>query len=357
MGERRNAWVGVIVWLVWVGTSAAQDNAERHALDLFQAGESERATAAFQRLLNARPNDPVALYHLGRLATDGTSARQYYLRLLQHAPRHPYADDALLAVVQWQYADGQYQDAVQTCTRLLASYPDTDVGDQARYWLGRTLFADDELTLARLTFYQLLNVYPHSPYVMRTRLGIAETFRAEGAFTEAVKAYLKLEADFPDGDSLRVVLFRAGQCLEAAGKRSEAQHVYRRLLTRFPSSPEATAARDRLPAPVPVPADARATADTLTPPLPPVTHSLPLSSSGPYYTIHVGTFKNRSRAEGLLERLKQTGIDGQIMAISDREQTRYRVLAGRFTAKDQATAAAKKLKREKVIEDYRVVRM
>lgn len=223
----------------------AQEISEEQALAWFEARDFERAREAFQHILTAHPQNPVALYHLGQMESDAATAEQYYLRLLNYAPRHRYADAGLIAIAKLQFQGGRYGSAVQTCNRLLMSYPETQLNDQARYWLGRALLSDSQHKLARLTFLRLLTVHPNSPYAMQTRLGIADTFRAEGDLIEAAKAYLKLEAEYRESDSLHVALFRAGQCLETAGKQLEAVHVYQRLIARFPDTLEAEEARQR----------------------------------------------------------------------------------------------------------------
>lgn len=222
----------------------AQEITEKQALALFNAGEHDRAREAFEGILAAIPENPVALYHLGQLSDD-KNAEQHYLRLLYYTPKHLYADDALLGIVQIYYRLGRHSDAVKACNRLLASYPDTDRNDQIRYWLGRALLADKQPELARLTFLQLLTAHPQTEYALQTRLDIAETYWAEELFVEAARAYLKMEPGLRESDTLRIVLDRAGQCLEAAGKAQEAGHVYQRLVERFPDSDEARSIRDR----------------------------------------------------------------------------------------------------------------
>lgn len=234
----------LLVCLVLANPINAQEVSEEQAMAWFTAGDLDRAREAFQDILTAHPENPTALYHLGQIAND-KNAEQYYLRLLYHTPEHPYADDALLGIVQIYYRYGRHNDAVKACNRLLASYPKTDLNDQVRYWLGRTLLADKQPALARLTFIQLLTVHPQTNYALQARMDIAETYRAEEAFVEAAKAYLKMEPELRESDSLRIVLYRAGQCLEAAGRAQEAGHVFQRLIDRFPDSEEAKSVRDR----------------------------------------------------------------------------------------------------------------
>ena len=222
---------------------SAQDITEERALALFNAGERDRAREAFEEILAADPKNPVALYHLGQLSAD-KDAEQHYLRLLYNTPKHVYADDALLGIVQIYCRLSRHSDAVKAGNRLMASYPDTDRNDQARYWLGRALLGNNQPKLARLTFLQLLTVNPQTEYALRARLGIAETYMAEASFVLAARAYLKMEPELRESDTLRIVLYRAGQCLEAAGKAREAGQVYQRLMDRFPGSDEARRLRD-----------------------------------------------------------------------------------------------------------------
>jgi TolA-binding protein len=217
----------------------AQEASIDQAVSWYQAGENSRAREIFLQIIKDQPEHPVALYHLGRLETAHPAAEQYYLQVLLHAPQHTYADDALLAVMRLQYQQGRYQEAVKACSRLLASYPKSDLKNEVRYWQGRALLANKQPALARLTFLQLLTVAPESTFMMPTRLGIADTYRAESDFIEAARLYLKFETDFPDSDSLRIALLRAGESLEASSRTKEAGHVYQRLINRFPDSPEA----------------------------------------------------------------------------------------------------------------------
>lgn len=224
----------VFLCLLTVSPIAAQEATVEQAVALYRAGELNRARQSFQQIIRAQPEEPVALYHLGRLETAPVAAEQYFLQVLLHAPQHALADDALLAVAHIQYRQGRYQDAAKACSRLLASFPKTDLKDEVRYWQGRALLANGQPELARLTFLQLLTTPTTSDFTLPARLGIADTYQAQKKYIEAARLYLKFETDFPESDSLRVALLRAGQSLEASGRTREAEHVLQRLTDRFP---------------------------------------------------------------------------------------------------------------------------
>jgi len=217
------------------------------AIALYESGQNDRSREAFLRILDDRPEDPVVLYHLGRLDPDREAAEQYFLKVLLHGPEHALADDALLEVSRIQFALERHDDAVNACNRLLSAYPDSDLEDEARFLLGRALLAGRRPELSRMVFQQLLASEPDSTLVRPARLAIAESYRAQEDFIEAARQYLRFEIDFQGVEGLETILWEAGQCLVAAGRTVEAGFVYQRLIKRYPDSPEANRARMERP--------------------------------------------------------------------------------------------------------------
>ncbi len=217
------------------------------AVALYESGRNDQAREVFLRILDDQPEEPVVLYHLGRLDPDREAAEQYLLKVLLHGPEHPLADDALLEVSRIQIALERHDDAVNACNRLLSAYPDSDLEDEARFLLGRALLAAKRPELSRMVFQQLLAARPDSSLVRPARLAIAESYRAQEDFIEAARQFLKFEIDFQGVEGLETVLWQAGQCLEAAGRTVEAGFVYQRLIKRYPDSPEANRARVERP--------------------------------------------------------------------------------------------------------------
>lgn len=217
------------------------------AVALYESGRNGQAREAFLHILDDQPEDPVVLYHLGRLDPDREAAEQYYLKVLLHGPEHALADDALLEVSRIQLALERHDDAVNACNRLLSAYPDSDLEDEARFLLGQALLAGKRPELSRMVFQQLLASEPDSTLVRPARLAIAESYRAQEDFIEAARQYLRFEIDFQGMKGLETVLWQAGQCLEAAGRTVEAGFVYQRLIKRYPDSPEANRARVERP--------------------------------------------------------------------------------------------------------------
>ena len=219
------------------------------AVTLYESGQNDRAREAFLRILGDRPEEPVVLYHMGRLEPDHVAAEQYFLKVLLHEPEHALADDALLEVSRIQYALGRHDEAVNACNRLLVAYPDSDLENETRFLLGRALLDGRKPELSRLVFEQLLASAPDSTLVRSARLALGDSYGGGGDLSEPPRQYLRFEIDFPGVEGLETVLWQAGQCLENAGRTVEAGYVYQRLIKRYPDSAEAKRARVERPVP------------------------------------------------------------------------------------------------------------
>ena len=111
-----------IVWLCL--TVEAQDAGPTlpDLITLFHTGRVDEAEAGFRRYLSTRPNDPTALYYMGRLTDDVPASTRYLQRVVDEYPGHPMADDALFALCAAAYTDplGLYLKARRLCEALVA---------------------------------------------------------------------------------------------------------------------------------------------------------------------------------------------------------------------------------------------
>ncbi len=110
---------------------------------LFQRGEYEAARIGFRQVAAARPDDPVALYYLGRLTADFARSRAYFEAVVKRHPKHDLADDALFELAEAVYAGpmDRYEAARAMYRRLLAEYPVSSLTDRAHYRIGLTFLA------------------------------------------------------------------------------------------------------------------------------------------------------------------------------------------------------------------------
>jgi cell division protein FtsN len=105
------------------------------------------------------------------------------------------------------------------------------------------------------------------------------------------------------------------------------------------------------PAPSAAPAPASVPPAAATPAAPPVAAPPPAPSkapaaaaaTGPPWTIQVAAFKNRKQADDMRQQLASSGLDAYVATLAD-GHARYRVRVGTFKSRDEAAAAAERLR-------------
>jgi hypothetical protein len=109
-----------------------------------QEGQSDSARAAVQQLLAATPPTdtlyPEILYTQAMVAGDATEMRRSLQRVVVEYGASSWADDALLRLVQMDYATRALDGAARNLEKLRQDYPVTPLLPQAAYWAARTYF-------------------------------------------------------------------------------------------------------------------------------------------------------------------------------------------------------------------------
>jgi tetratricopeptide (TPR) repeat protein len=137
--------------LVWTGTAPAQDSS---ALDRAEAaadrGEVEAARQALADWASefgssaALSQRARAWYLSARLAEDGATAELIYLRVAIEGSATSYADDALLRLAQYKYAQGDYSKAIEYLGKLRRDYPTSEHNSTALLWLSKSASASGD---------------------------------------------------------------------------------------------------------------------------------------------------------------------------------------------------------------------
>jgi hypothetical protein len=113
-----------------------------------QEGQSDSARARIQRLLAATtPTDtlyPQILYAQAMVAGSAGDMRRALQQVAVEYASSPWADDALLRLVQMDYAVRNLESAERNLERLRLDFPATPLLARAAYWAGRTYFDDNK---------------------------------------------------------------------------------------------------------------------------------------------------------------------------------------------------------------------
>lgn len=200
----RSAWVLAVGLLMSATAAAAQDasaleRAEAHAnrgemeaaRQVLASWENEYGSAAS---LSQRAR---AWFLAARLTEDGPTAELIYLRVAIEGSATPYADDALLRLAQYKYAQGEYSKAIEYLGRLRRDYPTSEHSSAALLWLSKSASAMGDAERACEAADQGLRELPPGDtelerLLQAERTGCGETARTYtvqvGAFNEVAAA-------------------------------------------------------------------------------------------------------------------------------------------------------------------------
>jgi len=117
-----------------------------------QQGQGDSARVQVQRLLASTPPGdtlyPQILYTQAMVATDAGAMRRQLQRVAVEHAASSWADDALLRLVQLDYASGNLDGAARNLERIRRDYPGSTLLPQTSYWAARTYFDQKNPQLA-----------------------------------------------------------------------------------------------------------------------------------------------------------------------------------------------------------------
>ena len=137
------------------GFSALSGQTDPRLVDIIrdaQQGQGDSARIKVQRLLATTPPSdtlyPQILYTQAMVATDAAGMRRQLQRVAVEHSSSSWADDALLRLVQLDYASGNLDGAARNLERLRRDYPGSTLLPQTSYWAARTYFDQKNSALA-----------------------------------------------------------------------------------------------------------------------------------------------------------------------------------------------------------------
>lgn len=181
------------------------------------------------------------------------------------------------------------------------------------YYLARLTTNPDSSIL----YYQrIINNYPESRYADIAYLEIAKITIAQGKYKNALITLNELNNNYPNSELKEEIQFWFGIAQIESGNKEEGYQTLRNLINTYPKSIWANRARNLIPQTEP--------------------HKV-------YYTVQVGSFRDKENAEKILEELKTKGFSGQIVEATVMGKLHYRVWIGEFETMEQAKSLLAKL--------------
>jgi len=320
-------------------TSAESDTLFTQGKILFEMGQYEQAKEKFAQHLAEHPDDPLALFYLGKTELDGVRSQQYFRSLLSRFPDHPLADDALFQVAQFWYAKGYYITAQQQFLRLLEQYPQSPLAARCQYYIGRILLALDKPARAEQQFHRLIQLCPDSVLAVYANCGLVDAYQLQEKYQEAISLgeFLLNRANCFKSH----LLYTLAECYRRVGESQKAEELLARICMECPQSYEATLVSSPAVRRKSTPDDSTANS-TVPPPQPPA------DSSAQYY-VQAGAFANIANATALHSRLAAEGFPVKLATKLSEQRLLYLVHVGPYKNRESAERAAEEIRKAEAI--------
>lgn len=181
------------------------------------------------------------------------------------------------------------------------------------YYLGRLAIMPD----SAIYYYKIvIDKYPQSRYADVAYLEVAKISIMKESFEDALVVLNELARNYPNSEIKDEILFWTGVAFIESGNRESGHKKLQELVNNYPNSIWASRAKNLLPS------------------------NLPPKE---YYTIQIGSYRNKENADKRVDELKTKGIEGRIVEAIVMDKIHYRVWVGEFATREQAKSVLLRL--------------
>jgi cell division septation protein DedD len=297
----------------------------RHA----QEGQGDSARIKVQRLLTATsPGDtlyPQIVYTQAMVASDAADMRRQLQRVAVEYSSSSWADDALLRLVQLDYASANLDGAARNLERIRLDYPGSALRPQAAYWAARTYFDQKRPDLACRWISEGLTGSSDN-LELHNQLGYLNQRCSQFAGAAGRQPADTVTSGALPADSQQVVAIAPADTGRPSTPRPDT--------SRTPPSVTPPAVT---PAPPPRPPQPAPRADAPRPDsTPAVKRALPSAR----YRVQITAVRSSATAQSVANKLKSRGFD----VVTVEEAGLYKVRVGDYATKAEAVAAVPEIK-------------
>lgn len=251
-------------------------------------------------------------------------ALSFYLFLFNLSPSHAEPAKALMADTERLFLEEKYDKVVSRANHLIDSRAANR--DEVYYLKGLSLLKLKRFNEARESFEKIASGFQVSKRAFDAHIGIGDSYFLEENLNAAIKIYEDTLTRFHNDKNAPLVYHRLAMCHKKAGSGAKAAGYFNKLREAAPSSFEARMTHDL---------DERPTGT--------VKHSKPIPGEW-YFSVQVGSFRNKTNAERLADKLSRKNYESFVEAAKDSGETLYRVKVGRYSQKEDAKKTASRLK-------------
>lgn len=208
-----------------------------------------------------------------------------------------------------------YPQAESLARDVIAGQPQADELHLARYYLGLSQIGSEKIEEARDTFNQLIMENPRQPLLDKAYIGIVDSYLLSGDYPNALTVSEALLKFNPKSEFLSLVYLKLARANLKMARWEKARAYLNKITREFPQSLEYHLAKQLL-------------------------------EEKQFFTVQIGSFLHRDRAENLADQFKEQGEYAYIVETVDYQgQKFYRVRLGQFSALEQAQSLEQELSR------------
>ncbi|MCR4336844.1 MAG: SPOR domain-containing protein [Candidatus Omnitrophica bacterium] len=224
------------------------------------------------------------------------------------------AEDAQFADIQTAVLEEDFLKAKTLAEGFLSSVEeDPLIRAEAKYYLALSQLYLQAYAAARENFENLSKDDIPLAWREKALLGIVDSYYMAGDYRHALKKSREFLKSFSDSDSLGLLYLKFARANLRLARWKEAHKYLEKIVEAFPQSLEAHTAQQLL-------------------------------EEKQFFSVQVGSFLDQTRAEGLVNELKEQGEYAYIVETVDSEGVKfYRVRAGEFSDLHQAESLKTRL--------------
>ena len=162
----------IIIFILLLGVFRANSLFSQEPDNLLWLLEENRIEEIKQKIPEVQrryPDSPTVLYITALLETDAKKAVDLYRKIYENHPQNRFADDALLRLGQYDFAQGLYVGAVKKFSTLIRKYPDSQLCDDALYMKVQCFQAQSLPDSTASVLKILLEDFSRSPFAKMAR--------------------------------------------------------------------------------------------------------------------------------------------------------------------------------------------
>jgi hypothetical protein len=272
-------------------------------------------------LASTSPTDtlyPQIIYTQAMVASDANEMRRQLQRVAVEYSSSSWADDALLRLVQLDYASGNLEGAARNLERIRLDYPGSTLLPQASYWAARTYFDQKAPEQACRWIADGLTQ-------SRGNVELENQLRYLDQRCAGVRANVALQNPSPPQST------PGGDTAAAAAPSGATDSVTSPLTNAAPPAPAETTAAT--PRPQRAPPAPHPRAESTSPPASTPPPAQPVRAGG-RFRIQVTAVRTPVTAEALVAKLRRQGFTPVIV----QEIGLYKVRIGDYATKQEAAA-------------------